>query len=175
MLNDPDLTYSIESSTTSRPSRPLADIRKQPTVYTVGCLYTEVLGDSEQGKQEKCPIYHSNHSLNKCREFLKKPFKDRKKLIRDNHICFKCCLTTNHTAKDCQAAVCCGDCGSQCHPTALHMVESSQGSQVKSVSFKKSSNVTPGKEHDGESTLSLNAINCAFITSIDIRAQRLCL
>lgn len=170
MLNDPGLTYSIESSTTSRPSRPLPDIRKQPTVYTVGCLYTEVLGYSEQWKQEKCPIYLSNHSLNKCREFLKKPFKDRKKLIR-----FKCGLTTNHTAKDCQAAVCCGDCGSQCHPTALHMVESSQGSQVKSVSFKKSSNVTPGKEHDGESTLSLNAINCAFITSIDIRAQRLCL
>lgn len=149
MLNDPGLTYSVESSTTSRPSRPLADIRKQPTVYT---RKTEVLGDSKQGKLEKCPIHHSNHSLNKCREFLKTPFKDRKKFIRDNHICFKCCLTSNNTAKDCQAAVCCGDCGSQCHSTALHMVESSQGSQVKSASFRESSHVTPGKEHGGEST-----------------------
>lgn len=152
MLNDPGLTYSVESSTTSRPSRLLADTRKQPTVYT---RKTEVLGDPDQGTLDKCPIHHSNHSLNKCREFLKKPFKDRKKFIRDNHICFKCCLTSTHKVGDCQAVVCCGDCGSQRHSTALHMVESSQGSQVKSASFRESSHATPGKEHGGESTKDL--------------------
>lgn len=35
------------------------------------------------------------------------------------------------------------------------MVESSQGSQVKSASFRESSHVTPGKEHGGESTKDL--------------------
>lgn len=35
------------------------------------------------------------------------------------------------------------------------MVESSQGSQVKSASFRESSNATPGKEHGGESTKNL--------------------
>lgn len=35
------------------------------------------------------------------------------------------------------------------------MVESSQVSQLKNVSFRESSHVTPGKEHGGESTKDL--------------------
>ncbi|XP_048734152.2 uncharacterized protein LOC125650167 [Ostrea edulis] len=149
MLNDPGLTYTVDSSTPSRTNRPLADIRKQPTVYT---RKTEVQEDSEQGKSEKCPIHNTNHSLNKCREFLKKPFRDRKKLIRDKNICFRCCLTTTHIAKDCQASVHCNDCRSQRHATALHMIERNQGSQMQSTAFKESSQGTPRKEHGGEPT-----------------------
>lgn len=59
-------------------------------------------------------------------------------------------MTTNNTAKDCQAAVRGEDCGSQCYATSLHMVESNQGKQVNSTIFKESSHVTPGKEHSGE-------------------------
>lgn len=50
MLNDPGLTHFAESSTISRPRRPLTDIRKQPTMYS---RKTEVLGDSEQNKTRK--------------------------------------------------------------------------------------------------------------------------
>ncbi|XP_062592880.1 uncharacterized protein LOC134254337 [Saccostrea cucullata] len=146
MLNDPGLPFSNENAPPSRATKPLTDIRKQPTVYT---RETEIQGDSEQGQLRKCPIYHSNHSLNQCREFLKKTFRDRKKFIRDKNICFKCCLTTTHTAKDCQASVHCGDCGSQRHATALHMVEGNKG-QVQSTAVKESLHGTPGKEHGGE-------------------------
>lgn len=137
MLNDPGLTHFAESSTISRPRRPLTDIRKQPTMYS---RKTDVLGDSEQNKTRKCPIHYSNHSLNKGREFLSYQFET----VRSSYV------TTNNTAKDCQAAVRGEDCGSQCYATSLHMVERNQGQQVKSTTFKESSHVTPGKEHSGE-------------------------
>ncbi|XP_061191733.1 uncharacterized protein LOC133199970 [Saccostrea echinata] len=65
MLNDPGLTFCTESSSSSRTTRPLTEIRKQSTVYT---RKTEVQGDLEQGRLLKCPIHHSNHSLNKSKD-----------------------------------------------------------------------------------------------------------
>lgn len=59
-------------------------------------------------------------------------------------------MTTNNTAKRLSSRCSGEDCGSQCYATSLYMVESNQGKQVKSTTFKESSHVTPGKEHSGE-------------------------
>lgn len=45
---------------------------------------------------------------------------ERKALLKDKHICFRCCSSFYHMAKDCNKIVQCRECGSETHPTALH-------------------------------------------------------
>ncbi|XP_039176794.1 uncharacterized protein LOC120297805 [Crotalus tigris] len=68
-----------------------------------------------------CPIHKFSHSLNDCREFRKKSLDDRKTLLKENRICFKCCDSMDHIAKDCTADVKCHLCNSDRHPAALHL------------------------------------------------------
>ncbi|XP_039177368.1 uncharacterized protein LOC120298097 isoform X1 [Crotalus tigris] len=68
-----------------------------------------------------CPIHKFSHSLNDCREFRKKSLDDRKTLLKENRICFKCCDSMDHMAKDCTAKVKCHLCNSDRHPAALHL------------------------------------------------------
>ncbi|XP_062603305.1 uncharacterized protein LOC134265079 [Saccostrea cucullata] len=46
---------------------------------------------------------------------------ERKKFLRDRNLCFKCCESTNHRAKDCNVPVKCRVCSSDKHSTALHV------------------------------------------------------
>ena len=67
-----------------------------------------------------CFIHGKPHPLSKCRGFREKTLDERKQLVKNNSICFRCCSTTDHFAKDCKAEVQCGECQSDRHPSALH-------------------------------------------------------
>lgn len=67
-----------------------------------------------------CPVHNKPHSLLKCRTFRTKPMEERKNFLKGNGICFKCCISTSHTAKECQCTVKCAECDSCLHPSALH-------------------------------------------------------
>ena len=43
-----------------------------------------------------------------------------KAYLRDNYICYRCCASTKHVAKDCKLSVKCRECGSERHVSALH-------------------------------------------------------
>ena len=88
---------------------------------------------------KKCPVHNKPHSLQKCRAFRAKSIEDRKNFLKENGICFKCCISTSHTAKQYQHTVKCTECDSCMHLSALH-----PGSPpwVKDTS--------PSSEHGGE-------------------------
>lgn len=67
-----------------------------------------------------CPIHNAPHTLNECRNFRKKPLRERKQILRDNNFCYKCCESTAHVYKTCDANVKCLECGSERHNTAMH-------------------------------------------------------
>ncbi len=69
---------------------------------------------------KECPIHKTPHSLAKCRAFREKPLEDRKRMLKDLHICYKCCASTEHVAKDCTSSVRCSVCNSDKHIAALH-------------------------------------------------------
>ncbi|KAL6457432.1 hypothetical protein MHYP_G00343950 [Metynnis hypsauchen] len=69
---------------------------------------------------ERCPIHSKPHPLAKCRGFRVKHLDDRKAYLRENSICYRCCASTKHLAKDCKVAVKCKECNSDKHLTALH-------------------------------------------------------
>ncbi|KAL3969206.1 hypothetical protein ACER0C_029163 [Sarotherodon galilaeus] len=67
-----------------------------------------------------CPIHKKPHPLKKCKRFRAKPIDERKPFLKENRICFKCCGSTQHLARDCRAQIKCMDCGSDRHLAVLH-------------------------------------------------------
>ena len=69
---------------------------------------------------KQCPLHNKPHPLRKCRSFRNKTLEERKAYLKEKHICFKCCASSTHVAKDCGKPVLCQDCNSDRHPAALH-------------------------------------------------------
>ncbi|XP_041417319.1 uncharacterized protein LOC108712235 [Xenopus laevis] len=56
----------------------------------------------------------------KMQSLQRKTLEDRKQFLKDNNICFRCCTTTSHFARNCEVSVSCSECGSTEHNMALH-------------------------------------------------------
>lgn len=67
-----------------------------------------------------CPLHNKPHALRKCRTFRSKPIEERKTYLKEKNICFRCCSSTKHRAKECDKDISCRECGSKTHPSALH-------------------------------------------------------
>ena len=67
-----------------------------------------------------CLIHKKPHPLRKCRAFREKHIEDRKKFLKENNVCFKCCSSSSHIAKNCKTKIQCSECKSEKHHTALH-------------------------------------------------------
>lgn len=70
--------------------------------------------------EKNCPIHNKPHSLRKCRVIRGKMLVERKRILKENGICFKCCISASHLARDCKAAVKCLECDSERHHAAMH-------------------------------------------------------
>lgn len=68
----------------------------------------------------QCPIHKKPHPLKKCKLFREKPLEERRVYLRENRICFRCCGSVQHMARDCKIDVKCFECGSDKHISALH-------------------------------------------------------
>lgn len=69
---------------------------------------------------KQCPIHNKPHPLSKCRGFRGKHFDERKAYLHEHSICFRCCASTNHIAKDCKTKLKCIECESEKHTSAMH-------------------------------------------------------
>ncbi|XP_034450403.1 uncharacterized protein LOC117767006 [Hippoglossus hippoglossus] len=67
-----------------------------------------------------CPLHKKPHPLRKCRGFREKSLEERKQLLKEHSLCFRCCSSTDHLTRNCSAEVKCMECGSTGHVTALH-------------------------------------------------------
>ncbi|XP_061891197.1 uncharacterized protein LOC133641474 isoform X1 [Entelurus aequoreus] len=70
--------------------------------------------------EKQCPIHKKPHMLHKCRAFRAMPLEQRKEVLKENGICFKCCTSTQHIAKNCKCITKCTECESAKHISALH-------------------------------------------------------
>ncbi len=71
--------------------------------------------------EKQCPI-HTNkpHPLRRCRGFRAKTLEERQTLLREIGVCYRCCASTLHLAKNCKAVIECNECESNRHVSALH-------------------------------------------------------
>ena len=67
-----------------------------------------------------CPVHDKPHSLQDCRAFRNKPLDERKAFLKEKGICFRCCASTSHLAKDCKSTVKCQECDRNYHVTVMH-------------------------------------------------------
>ncbi|XP_063416574.1 uncharacterized protein LOC134698584 [Mytilus trossulus] len=78
-------------------------------------------GSGETAQQNNlCIIHNTEHSLNECHGFRAKTIEERKDLLRQNNLCYKCCDSTMHRSRDCNVSISGNECGSKQHTTALH-------------------------------------------------------
>lgn len=73
-----------------------------------------------QIQSNSVPIHNKPHALKKCCTFHSKPIEEHKTFIKEKNICFRCCGSTRHRAKDCNKVITCKECGSKIHTLALH-------------------------------------------------------
>ncbi len=102
---------------------------EKPTRTSVYVHKTQVSGTAKnvcEGSTERndpnkhCPLHRKPHPLRKCRGFRQESINDRKQLLKEHYICFRCFSSTDHLAKNCTAEIKCTECGSATHFTALH-------------------------------------------------------
>ncbi|XP_062570928.1 uncharacterized protein LOC134232947 [Saccostrea cucullata] len=117
---------------------------------------TDVKPSKSTGQRKPCLLEHrveSNHNIKDCRKFRTLPIGSRKKLLKENGICFRCCDSKEHLARDCNVKLKCDVCQSDKHCGALH-VNSSQGREDKENS------------HGGENSIpSSFTTNCTQVCS----------
>ncbi|XP_026005436.1 uncharacterized protein LOC113010547 [Astatotilapia calliptera] len=126
--NDPSFAFSSFGMTTVKPenspkrythSRNHVSSSKTEITSTSAIKPTES-ASSKLDVDRQCPIHKKPHPLKRCRGFRAKTLDERKTFLRDSGVCFRCCSSTEHVAKDCKTIIHCKECNSDKHVTALH-------------------------------------------------------
>jgi len=126
--NDPSFSItplsSHVSSRTERPTKysgrgPVA-VHKTDIPAESSDIQTSPASKKMEEPDRQCPIHKKPHPLKKCKLFRNKTLEERKSYLRENRICYRCCGSTQHMAKDCKITVKCLECNSGKHIAVLH-------------------------------------------------------
>lgn len=114
--NDPSFNqqYSQMQLKLERPN-----VRNFSSAKPISVNKTNITPPSKDFKSN-CPLHNKPHPLNKCRTFRNKLLDERKAFLKEKGICFKCCASDTHLAKDCKSTVKCSECESTSHETVMH-------------------------------------------------------
>lgn len=125
ILNDPSFT-ALTGPSMNKTERPF---KQNLTPVSVRRTDVSVDTDNHQDNSgekapidldKQCPLHLKPHPLRKCRGFRSKSLDERKTYLRDKNICYRCCASSSHLAKNCDKNIQCRECNSDSHPTALH-------------------------------------------------------
>lgn len=126
MRNDPSFRPSVPTTiTTSRATKYMGKHeRKEPIsvhrMEVTNSVPKPASHDLADDPNRECPIHKKPHALRKCRAFREKPLEQRKAFLKQNRICFRCCSSLSHQAKNCKVEIQCTECGCNSHVSALH-------------------------------------------------------
>ncbi|CAG2224725.1 unnamed protein product [Mytilus edulis] len=127
--NDPGFKFESDQNNNSPQARDKesgrSSQRPRLSARNINVSKTEIATSTEGIKpiKLKCAIHKTNHSLNDCRSFLSKSIEDRRKIIKENSICFKCINSKDHLSRNCPENVQCKECDSSTHSSGMHIYE----------------------------------------------------
>lgn len=158
--NDPSFVYECFQTT--------GDKRDKRVTSNVLSRKTDVGFTTQNASEDimkRCPIHKADHTLNECRTFKAKSYAERKKYLKSQHICFRCCCSNKHSYRDCKVDIKCKYCDSSQHASAMHVITPSTpdgGENTTASDRSVTSNCTTlcGKEFSGRS--------CGKILLVDI-------
>lgn len=153
--NDPGLIFD-DSNKENR-----LDRKGQSKVKSAVFTHKTDISSETVNSGHQCLIHKgSRHTINKCKAFRTKSIEERKHILRDHNICFRCCETSDHFANRCKSKVLCDVCKSTYHCTALHEDVSN-----RQMSRNSSSRLNHGEE---ENSLSGNVKQSVSSNCTDI-------
>ena len=88
MLNDPGLAISGDMKDRTQNAR---------TQRQISVRKTDVKDSEPKSMKMNCIIHNEKHSLNQCRAFRKKTLTERKSLLRERKVCYRCCDSDTYT------------------------------------------------------------------------------
>lgn len=126
MENPERRSNAPKSYTKPPPKAPVKPATTPPFRSGLTALKTEVSEPTYRQSAPRdpakwCIIHKLSHALGKCCTFRAMPLTERKNLLNQHGICFRCVASSSHQAKDCTVAVKCMECQSDKHVTALHI------------------------------------------------------
>ena len=104
-----------------------------------------------------CIIHSSDHPLRDCKAFQKKSMDERRLILMKNRICFKCCGSNSHQARDCKEVIKCTICNSERHLAAMHI-----SSARISVAQQEDGGELIGNKSDGAPSASITNA-CTYV------------
>lgn len=122
MRNDPSFSLTTIQEESRRPNKP-AFPRAVATHKTQVSSENPLAASEPKNKAnptKQCFLHNKPHPLSRCRGFRMKSMEERKSLLKQQGICFKCCSSILHMAKNCDQVIKCSECGSLTHIAALH-------------------------------------------------------
>ena len=121
--NDPSFAFSLSTTSNQvrgeKATKTAVSVRKTEVTATTTFPQTSKAAKKDE-LEKQCPIHKKPHPLSKCRGFRIKHIDERKAYLKENSICFRCCASNKHMAKDCKATLKCKECESNKHPSAMH-------------------------------------------------------
>ncbi|KAK3545643.1 hypothetical protein QTP70_008781 [Hemibagrus guttatus] len=124
--NDPSFALASGINSVLKLEQPVKRQVKSPvyahkTEVSSGTVRQTSSSNCESDDVDKtCPIHKKPHPLKRCRGFRSKPLDERKTFLKEKGVCYRCCATTTHLARDCKVAIKCKECSSDAHVAALH-------------------------------------------------------
>jgi len=146
--NDPSMCYDNPSTPLSTSIPCNSNINKNHHERTHVSRQPVVTRKTDTKNIDPCPIHNTYHELVNCRAFREYKPEERQQLLRDKGICFKCCRSKEHKARNCPETIKCEICNSTRHCTALHIILN-----PRSRSFEPRQSNMP---HAGETNVNSN-------------------
>ena len=114
--NDPSFIHQSSNATPAKPEKfTVRNFSNKPIT-----VHKTDVSTTNNDPNKNCPLHLKPHPLKRCRTFRNKSLGDRKAFLKEKGICFKCCSSTTHLAKDCKFFVKCFECDSTNHDAAMH-------------------------------------------------------
>ncbi len=121
--SDPSFHLTMFNTALSNPEKPVPKQSNRKTLISVHKTSPSKVEYTQKNAEEpgrQCPIHRKPRPLQRCRGFREKSLEDRKAFLKENGICYRCCASTSHLARNCSVSVKCSECESEGHNTALH-------------------------------------------------------
>ncbi|XP_052062914.1 uncharacterized protein LOC127702663 [Mytilus californianus] len=148
--NDPGFIFGSKVTPNTKGAAPRFTSYPKTKVGTHKTAVEQQSGDAS--KQGLCILHNTKHSLNECRAFRAKSIEERKGLLKQNNVCYKCCDSTTHRSRECNARISCKECGSKQHTTALHITKPQQPASSHSSPPKQAYGGEPTESAETKST-----------------------
>lgn len=92
------------------------DLRKVPHGSATVFIRKRYIGTHNDKKYtfDRCPIHTANYAFSACRTFIGKSIDEKKQFLKENIICYKCCRSNEHMARNCNGIIKREKCGVKC-------------------------------------------------------------